>query len=327
MIKMDKEQTTKIPPPNATKKEKEQYEEKLQKIEKYKETHLNIKQPNEPLVDGGDIFLVGDYSNKEHILTLYDRVEEEGFIKKKSKKFILDNITIKKEIVEEILTLKPKIYDNKKEVHKYLIKAYNKLRGSFEAYVDQQQEDEKPDENKINTSLYINEEKNIIAEQIYTEEQIYQFCVYNTKTKKITYENEILDGEKTYLPIIDEEVEKKAVLLPSKAEEYKTDDELNNDIKTFCIKWIDIPEDVLQFNIWNLKRSWVYERFHTLNYSRALGDTGYGKTRFLDVFGSLHYKPIATSGASTAAPIFRVIDKWRGTLIMDESDLKYSHSG
>ena len=47
-------------------------------------------------------------------------------------------------------------------------------------------------------------------------------------------------------------------------------------------------------------------------------------TRFLDTLGYLHYKPIATSGATTSAPVFRIIDKWKGTLIMDEADFQKS---
>ena len=49
-----------------------------------------------------------------------------------------------------------------------------------------------------------------------------------------------------------------------------------------------------------------------------------GKTRFLDTLGYIHYKPIATSGATTAAPVFRIIEKWRPTLIMDEADFARS---
>ena len=177
----------------------------------------------------------------------------------------------------------------------------------------------------IRTSLYINPRTKMIAEQVYGEEEdVIEFCVYNTETEDIKYWREIKEGDFTYMPIEDEEVRKKAILLPSKVEEYGTDKKLEEDIKNFINKWLDINEDVLQFAVWNIKRSWVYERFHTLNYLRALGDTGQGKSRFLDTLGYIHYKPIATSGATTVAPIFRIIDKWRGTLIMDEADMRKS---
>jgi hypothetical protein len=171
----------------------------------------------------------------------------------------------------------------------------------------------------IKRGKIIDESNQIIYEQIY-KEGVSQFCCYNHKTGEITYVNSV--GE--IFPINDEEVEKGAILLPTEAIEYGTDDKLDDDIKTYINKWLDIPNDILQFALWNIKRSWVYERFNTLNYLRALGDTGQGKSRFLDTLGNIHYKPLQTSGATTSAPIFRIIDKWKGTLIMDEADLPQS---
>ena len=68
------------------------------------------------------------------------------------------------------------------------------------------------------------------------------------------------------------------LITPEKAEEYETDEQLDNEILDFIGKWLDIPDDIKQFALWNIKRSWVYEKFNTLNYLRALGDTGVGKT-------------------------------------------------
>ncbi|KKL72045.1 hypothetical protein LCGC14_2088830 [marine sediment metagenome] len=175
----------------------------------------------------------------------------------------------------------------------------------------------------IYTSLHINEENKTIAEQVYDGKES-KFCIYaSNQEETITYSDEINEGV-IYKPHFGEEIRKKAILLPTKPEEYGTDEELDKEIKDFINEWLDVPPDVLQFAVWNIKRSWVYERFHTLNYLRALGDTGQGKSRFLDTLGYIHYKPIATSGASTAAPVFRIIDKWHGTLIMDEADFQKS---
>ncbi len=162
----------------------------------------------------------------------------------------------------------------------------------------------------------------LLIEEIYNEKDGVGFAIWDGK--EVRYEKKINFNEVDYVPIFGEEVQKKAILLPTKAEEYGTDEELDNEIKTYIRKWLDIPDDVLQFALWNIKRSWVFDRFHTLNYLRALGDTGMGKTRFLDTLGYIHYKPIATSGATTAAPVFRIIEKWRPTLIMDEADFAKS---
>jgi hypothetical protein len=42
------------------------------------------------------------------------------------------------------------------------------------------------------------------------------------------------------------------------------------------------------------------------------------------IIGSLCYKPIFASGASTVSPIFRILDSFHGTLIVDEGDFRFS---
>jgi len=61
-------------------------------------------------------------------------------------------------------------------------------------------------------------------------------------------------------------------------------------------------------------------------YLRALGDYGTGKTRLLQTVGSLCYTPIFVAGSVTAAPIFRILEVVRGTLIIDEADFRMSEA-
>ena len=176
----------------------------------------------------------------------------------------------------------------------------------------------KKEDDVLEKSCYI--KGKVIAEQCYDGKKVF-FAVWDGVD--VSYRPSIDDGIQIK-PIWAEEVQKKAIALPEKAQEYGTDEELDKEIIKFIDKWLDISDDFKQFCLWNIKRSWVYDRFHTLNYLRALGDTGMGKSRFLDVLGILHYKPIFTSGAATASPVFRLIEKWKGTLIMDEADFEKS---
>jgi hypothetical protein len=70
--------------------------------------------------------------------------------------------------------------------------------------------------------------------------------------------------------------------------------------------------------------SWLYDAFNELPYLRLRGDFGSGKTRALLTIGSLCYKPFFASGASTVSPIFHTPDAFRGTLIFDEADFRFS---
>ena len=178
-------------------------------------------------------------------------------------------------------------------------------------------------EHDIETSFHIDDNETFMLEQIYDGRET-AFCRYDIISGKWTYVSRVERDEGAYVPIMGEELEKGAIILPSKVEEYGTDEELDKEIIQFIYKWLDVPDNTRQFMLWNIKRSWVYQRFHTLNYLSAMGDTGQGKTRYLNTTGYLHYKGLATSGATTSAPIFRMIEKWKGTLIMDEADLKFS---
>jgi len=189
--------------------------------------------------------------------------------------------------------------------------------GLIDEYVKEKKE-------KETTSKIIDEKNKIIVEQVWDEENGSRFCIYDHNKKSISYANSYLYRKIKYFPHEGEEIKKHAILLPSEAIEYIDDKILDEEILTFANKWLDAPEEIMRFGLWNIKVSFVFEKFQTLNYLRVLGDTGTGKTRFLDVWGNLHYKPIFTSGATTAAPLFRIIEKWRGTLVMDEADLRNS---
>jgi hypothetical protein len=112
------------------------------------------------------------------------------------------------------------------------------------------------------------------------------------------------------------------VLLPSRPEEYGTDADLIRDIRAFLHRYVDVSPPYEQIASYYVLFTWVYDRFNELPYLRVRGDPGSGKSRFLLTVGSLCYKPIFASGASTVSPIFRLIDTFRGTLVVDESDWK-----
>ena len=304
----DKESLTKLYPPN---------DDFLQQHNKI------IKEILEKINGKFDEFL-GEVKNKEEEIKKQKEEDSNNNVDT-----LINNLTKNSsgehidKILEFVFKLTPLDKDRKlKEISKRTGIRLKTLRGSLDTTTNERF-DKTKNEDAIKTSLYINEDKGIFAEQVY-DGKTNKFCVYNTKTGKINYMDELCNSAIRYIPINDEEVSKRAILLPSKAEEYESDEALDDSIKSFIRTWLDIPEDIEQFSLWNIKRSWVYERFHTLNYLRALGDTGQGKSRFLDTLGCLHYKPIYTSGATTSAPIFRIIDKWKGTLLMDEADFNKS---
>ncbi len=114
------------------------------------------------------------------------------------------------------------------------------------------------------------------------------------------------------------------VLFPSEAEDYGTVAELVAEIRRFIHAYVDVSPLFEEIASYYVLLSWVYDSFNELPYLRVRGDTGSGKTRCLMTVGSLCYKPIFASGASTVSPIFRILDSFGGTLIVDEGDFRFS---
>ncbi len=171
------------------------------------------------------------------------------------------------------------------------------------------------------TSFFVNE--GTLLEQIYLDGKSL-FLAFDTATGEIKtipflgLEEEIIE------PISGEDVELGAVRLPSGVEEYGDTLTLLAEIEAHIYRYLDVSPSYLKFAAYYVLLSWLYDRFHTIPYLRALGDTGCGKSRFLDVIGGLCYKAISASGCVTPAPIYRMLRKWQGTLVLDEADMKNS---
>ena len=115
-----------------------------------------------------------------------------------------------------------------------------------------------------------------------------------------------------------------ALLLPSTTEEFAGLPSLTAEIEEYVRSYVVLSDRHLQVATAFVLLSWVYDAFNELPYLRFRGDYGSGKTRALLVTGSLCYKGFFASGASTVAPIFHTLDLFRGTLILDEADFRFT---
>lgn len=116
----------------------------------------------------------------------------------------------------------------------------------------------------------------------------------------------------------------KVILFPSMPEEYTSEAELLDDIRWYIHRYVDISLEYERIAAAYVLLTWLYDRFNELPYLRVKGDYGTGKTRFLLIVGSICYKPIFASGASTISPLFHLLNTFRGTLIIDEADFRFS---
>src|SRR6266852_5936651 len=114
------------------------------------------------------------------------------------------------------------------------------------------------------------------------------------------------------------------ILFPSQVEEYESEEQLVGAIQDFIHRYVDVSPLFEKIACYYVLLTWIYDRFNELPYLRLRGEPGSGKTRFMLTVGSLCYKPIFASGASTVSPLFRILDSFRGTLVIDEGDFRLS---
>jgi hypothetical protein len=136
----------------------------------------------------------------------------------------------------------------------------------------------------------------------------------------------INEGKRQLIPYSPENnlVQNKVVLLPSTIEEYESEEKLVAEIQEYLHRYVQVSPLFEKIAAYYALLSWVHDAFNELPYLRVRGDYGCGKTRFLLIAGAICYKPIFASGASTVSPIFRILDTFRGTLLLDESDFRFS---
>lgn len=165
-----------------------------------------------------------------------------------------------------------------------------------------------------------------IIETVYDQkEEKTQFAVYENNEIKLLDSINNNNGDELFpLDAKSDVVNKKVVLFPSLPLEYGNEETLIEDINKYIHKYLDITPRYEKIASYYVLLSWVFDRFFEVPYLRAIGDFGSGKSRFLQTIGSICYRPIFTGGATTTAPIFRILDDIKGTLILDEADMRFS---
>jgi hypothetical protein len=113
-----------------------------------------------------------------------------------------------------------------------------------------------------------------------------------------------------------------AVLVPSSYEEYGDDQALFAAVRAFITKYVQADDEPALFDLGAayVLYSWLQDQFPIAAYFRALGDYAAGKSTLLRTLGYICYRPIFAGGTATAAPLFRILEKLHGTLILDEAD-------
>ncbi|MHC4063642.1 MAG: hypothetical protein ACYSUI_03960 [Planctomycetota bacterium] len=96
---------------------------------------------------------------------------------------------------------------------------------------------------------------------------------------------------------------------------------LRRDMRHFIDRYVQLPGDTTHIAVEYVLLSWVFDRFDEMPYlAFRTMDVGRGKSRALEVVGSLCYRAMFVGGGSSAAATLRLLDSFGGTLLADEFD-------
>ena len=100
--------------------------------------------------------------------------------------------------------------------------------------------------------------------------------------------------------------------------------ELVSSILRFLHRYTDVPHIWEDFMCAYVLMTWVYQRFTSVPYLRFLGPSDSGKSRMAYVVASICYRTCFVSGATSPAAMYRLVERFGGTLFVDEADYKDS---
>ncbi len=180
-------------------------------------------------------------------------------------------------------------------------------------------------ENKQKTSLIVSDVRRdgTIIECVLRNRRT-EFCIYQAGV--VQYAAYVEHGGAKCLPVSASNnlLKHGAVLLPSEPSEYGTTDELVADLRAYVNRYVSLSPEFVEVVCAYVLLTWTYDAFNELCYLRFAGDFGSGKSRALSVIGAVCNKGFFASAASTISPVFYTLDLFRGTLILDEADFRYS---
>ena len=160
----------------------------------------------------------------------------------------------------------------------------------------------------------------VIFEQLKTEAQGNYYAVWNRNERKLqsntdVWRNYTID-ELQYFPL-----PRLPWLSIESCTEYESEESLYGEIHSFMVEHIDVPNELF-YDVYScfVLASWRPEDFKVIPYLFFLGPLSSGKTRGLECLQRLCYRALLSTSMSAAA-IFRALEAWHPTLLLDETEI------
>ncbi len=207
-------------------------------------------------------------------------------------------------------------------------KKANQLQYSVEATTSSKTEERDKEDNKVLILPFKEINGNFYLDVLGSDGT---FGFVHEENGDVVFDSEVLDNGKlikpTELPIHHDTNEMAFVVGVPKLDLVQnapllSPDELYQLLNSHVKKYCDMADLDRELHIYYALYTWFYTKCQTSPYLRYLADTGKGKSRLKDVLSGLCFYPIRATGVSTVSGVMRFHERWKGTLVIDESDLK-----
>lgn len=145
------------------------------------------------------------------------------------------------------------------------------------------------------------------------------FAVYNPETGEHQILDSVTDADGvTYTPNADSLFSDEGGLhIADALTEYGTEKQLITEIENYLLKYLDLQPLFLKITALYILFTYIFDKFLELSYINATGDAGSGKSRFGLAMALASRRGLALITPS-AASVFRIVDKFKPTLFLDE---------
>lgn len=114
--------------------------------------------------------------------------------------------------------------------------------------------------------------------------------------------------------------EKGTIKVASDIEDHRSSEALLDEITQYLRAYIDLPAFEISLIAHFVLMTWVWDAWTAFPYLRFKGEPATGKTRCLEVLHQLSYRSTDLGGSTSPSSLFRMVDRVRGTAILDEGD-------
>ena len=132
------------------------------------------------------------------------------------------------------------------------------------------------------------------------------------------------DGERKLIPVIDDLLTKKKILLPSGICEYGGEEQLFAELVAFVNRWTELDADLAPLVVMSMMSAWLYEKMPVFPIINPRGGSDTGKTRLGNVLWQIAFRGMRADGVLSLSSLFRNCERWHGTLYINEGDIDES---